>query len=373
MILTVQEDVDMSKMVNLSVLIGGGGTGGHVFPGIAVAKEFRQRRPEASIVFVGTSRGLEVQAVPRAGFEIEFIRSAGLKGRSRMATVRAVALLPFSLWDAWRVVSRRKPNLVVGVGGYSSGPLVFVAALLGIPTMLLEQNAVPGLTNRWLAPFVRSAAVSFDAALPFFGRKGFVSGNPVRPEFFDCPVPTDTTSSTCRLLVVGGSQGAQAINKAMAVAAPALAAVRPRLVVTHQTGPDDVDFVRQAYQAAGVEARVKAFLEPIAPELHAAQIVLCRAGATTLAELAAVGRPSILVPLATATDDHQRRNAEVIASAGGADVLFQCDLQAGVAQRVGVLAGDPSRRARMAKAVRQFARPDASRVIVERGLQLVGS
>lgn len=239
--------------------------------------------------------------------------------------------------------------------------------------MLLEQNAVPGLTNRLLAPFVRSAAVSFERSLKVFGHKGFVSGNPVRPEFLGPMVQTDTPPDTCRLLVVGGSQGARKINEAMTNAAPALAAIRPRLIVTHQAGPRDVDSVQKAYDTAGIEARVKSFLEPIAPEMYASEIVLCRAGATTLAELAAVGRASILVPLATATDDHQHRNAEVIADAGGAEVLLQDDLQMTVAQRIGGLAADPSRRTLMATAIKRFACPDAARVIVEHALRLVAS
>ena len=370
---TDQWDARMSKMVDLSVVIGGGGTGGHVFPGIAVGRELLRQRPEASVVFVGTSRGLEAKAVPRAGFKVEFIRSSGFKGRTWLETAYAAMLLPLSAWDAWRVVSRCKPDLVVGVGGSSSGPLVLMAALRGIPTMLLEQNAVPGLTNRLLAPFVRSAAVSFERSLKFFGHKGFVSGNPVRPEFLGPMVQTDTPPDTCRLLVMGGSQGARKINEAMTNAAPALAAIRPRLIVTHQAGHRDVDSVQKAYDTAGVEARVKSFLEPIAPEMYASEIVLCRAGATTLAELATVGRASILVPLATATDDHQRRNAEVIADAGGAEVLLQDDLQTTVAQRVGGLAADPSRRTLMAKAIKRFARPDAARVIVEHALRLVAS
>ena len=168
---TDQWDARMSKMVDLSVVIGGGGTGGHVFPGIAVGRELLRQRPEASVVFVGTSRGLEAKAVPRAGFKVEFIRSSGFKGRTWLETTYAAMLLPLSAWDAWRVVSRCKPDLVVGVGGSSSGPLVLMAALRGIPTMLLEQNAVPGLTNRLLAPFVRSAAVSFEKSLKFLATK----------------------------------------------------------------------------------------------------------------------------------------------------------------------------------------------------------
>ena len=364
----------MSMAARLRVVIGGGGTGGHVYPGIAVAREFVRQRPEAVVTFVGTVRGLEARVVPDAGFEVEHIRSAGLKGRPWGAAARSAALLPLSAWDAWCALSRLRPHLVIGVGGYSSGPTVLLAALRGIPTMVLEQNAWPGLTNRLLAPFVRAAAVSFETARASFGGKAFVSGNPVRPEFLAPRQEAEAPSDTIRLLVIGGSRGARPVNEAMCLAAPALAAVQPRIVVTHQAGARDVERLRVAYRAAGMTARVEAFLEPMAPEMRSAQLVLCRAGATTLAELAAVGRPSIVVPLATAADDHQRRNAEVIAGAGGAELLLPADLSpASVTERIAALAGDSPRLAAMAEAAGQFARPHAASMIVERGLQLAES
>ena len=168
----------------MRVVIAGGGTGGHLYPGIAVARELLSRRPDAAISFAGTARGLEARVIPREGFALDLIRSGGLKGKSLADRARGAGLVPLGAIDAWRVVSRRRPDLVIGVGGYSSGPVVLVAALRGIPTMLLEQNAVPGLTNRLLARFVRAAAVAFEPTRRFFGAKAFVSGNPVRPEFF---------------------------------------------------------------------------------------------------------------------------------------------------------------------------------------------
>ena len=364
----------VSEATSLRVVIGGGGTGGHVYPGIAVARELVRRRPGAVVTFVGTAHGVEARAVPDAGFEVEYIRSTGLKGRSWAGVARSAALLPLSAWDAWRVLSRRRPHLVIGVGGYSSGPTVLLAALRGIPTMVLEQNAWPGLTNRLLAPFVRAAAVSFETSRVVFGRKGFLTGNPVRPEFLEAWREPEAPSETIRLLVIGGSQGARPINDALCLAAPALATIRPKVVVTHQAGARDVERLRAAYRAAGVDARVEAFLEPMAPEMRAAQLILCRAGATTLAEIAAVGRPSILVPLASAADDHQRRNAEAIALAGGAELLPQAELSAAsVTQRIAALAADLPRLAGMATAVGQFARPDAAALIVERGLRLAES
>jgi UDP-N-acetylglucosamine--N-acetylmuramyl-(pentapeptide) pyrophosphoryl-undecaprenol N-acetylglucosamine transferase len=360
----------------LTVLIAGGGTGGHLFPGIAIAKEIRLRRPDARISFAGTTRGIEARVVPLEGFVLDLMRSAGLKGKSIAARARGAALLPLSFVDAWRIISTRRPQLVVGVGGYSSGPVVLVAALRGLPTMLLEQNAVPGLTNRLLAPFVRAAAVTFESTTTFFGSKAFISGNPVRPEFLNAAEPSaesvDAFSANARVLVFGGSQGAHAINMAMVEAAEELAARATPLHLTHQTGERDVEMVRAAYRRASLTAEVAAFFDDMGRRLRDADLVVCRAGATTVAEITAAGKAAILVPLPTATDDHQRKNAEALATAGAADVLIQSDMSGHVlAQRILALTGDGARRVRMAAMARTMAHPDAARVIVDRALELV--
>src|SRR6266849_6658251 len=175
----------------LRVVIAGGGTGGHLFPGIAIARELLARRPDATVSFAGTARGIESRVVPREGFPLDLLRSAGLKGRSLVGATRGLALLPLGFADAWGIISRRQPDLVIGVGGYSSGPVVMVAAMRRVPTLLAEQNAVPGLTNRILSWVVSAAAVTFDSTVSFFGRRGFVAGNPVRPEFFQMELPPD--------------------------------------------------------------------------------------------------------------------------------------------------------------------------------------
>jgi UDP-N-acetylglucosamine--N-acetylmuramyl-(pentapeptide) pyrophosphoryl-undecaprenol N-acetylglucosamine transferase len=290
--------------------------------------------------------------------------------------VRGAALVPVSLADAWRIVSARRPSLVIGVGGYSSGPVVFVAAQRGVATMLLEQNAVPGLTNRLLSWVVNAAAVTFDSTQAFFGTKAFVSGNPVRPEFFASTGPHqesafhDQTSVT-RVLVFGGSQGAHAINVAMVEAASQLAAGGSALRLVHQTGERDVEMVRGAYRQAGLQAEVEPFLFDMGRRLGQADVVVCRAGATTLAEITAAGKAAVLIPLPTATDDHQRKNAEVLAAAGAAELLVQRELNGAVlAERILALAGDRSRRDRMSATARTFAPPDAARVFVDRALQL---
>ena len=360
--------------MSLSLLIAGGGTGGHLYPGIAVARELLARVPDATVTFVGTAAGIEARVVPREGFPLELIRSAGLKGKSIGALVRGMALLPLGALDAALVIGRIRPSVVLGVGGYSSGPVVMLAAIRGIPTMLMEQNAIPGVTNRSLARVVRAAAVTYEQAIPFFGRKAFVAGNPVRPEFFETQGAYDAHSQppgAARILVFGGSQGAHAINMAMVEAAARLAAAAPRLAITHQTGERDVEMVRDGYRRAGLEARVEPFLFAMDREMKSADLVVCRAGATTLAELTAAGRPSLLIPLPTATDDHQRRNAEALVAHGAARMIEQRELTGDrLAAGIVGLAADAAARADMSRRARALARPDAAKAIVDKVLEL---
>ena len=359
--------------MTVSLLIAGGGTGGHLYPGVAVARELMARVPGAAVTFVGTAAGIEARVIPREGLTLETIRSAGLKGKSPVALLRGLLLLPLSALDAWRVITRRRPSVVIGVGGYSSGPVVALAALRGVPTMLMEQNATPGLTNRLLSRLVRTAAVTYEESLATFGSKAFVAGNPVRPEFFAPESDAPAASGRTRVLVFGGSQGAHAINVAMAEAAAPLAAATPGVEVTHQTGERDLAMVREAYAAAGLAARVEPFLYEMDREMRAADVIVCRAGATTLAELTAAGRAAILIPLPTATDDHQRKNADALVRQGAARVIDQRELTgARLAEALLGLARDGGARHRMAEAARGLARPDAARVIVDKVLALAG-
>jgi UDP-N-acetylglucosamine--N-acetylmuramyl-(pentapeptide) pyrophosphoryl-undecaprenol N-acetylglucosamine transferase len=367
------------------VLIAGGGTGGHLYPGIALARELQRRDPSTHVSFVGTANGIEARVVPREGFPLDLIRVAGLKGKSRVERLKGFLLLPIAAIDAWLVVTRQRPDIVVGVGGFSSGPVLAAAALRGYPTMLLEQNALPGITNRLLARVVRAAAVNFKEALTYFPHTGFVAGNPVRPEFFPAQneeandpltepfdVAQGTPPAAARLLIFGGSQGAHAINVAMVEAAARLAASGIRLAITHQTGERDLDLVRTAYQRAGLEARVEAFIFQIDGEMKAADVVVSRSGATTLSELAASGRPAILVPLPTSTDDHQRKNAEVVAKAGAAVVIEEPELKSGaLADALTSLLANTDRRREIARTARVLARPDAAARIADRAEQLV--
>jgi UDP-N-acetylglucosamine--N-acetylmuramyl-(pentapeptide) pyrophosphoryl-undecaprenol N-acetylglucosamine transferase len=379
----------------LAVIVAGGGTGGHLYPGIAVARELLRREPAAVVSFAGTSRGLEARVVPREGFPLDTIRSAGLKGKSLGARFRGALLLVPSAIDAWRIVSKRRPRAVLGVGGYSSGPVVLIAALRGVPTMVLEQNAVPGVTNRYLARWVRAAAVTFEQTLPYFKGKGFVSGNPVRPEFFQTAnfedqgskfggsrsefdvrsseVGRDRSAQQApRVLVLGGSQGAHAINMAVVAAAPRLVGRFPGLQLVHQTGERDLAAVREAYRGAGISARADSFIDAVAMEMTSADLIVCRAGATTLAELAASGRAAVLVPFPSAADDHQRKNARVLADAGAAVLLEQTSLSGDVlAGALEELLADRPRLQAMGRSMGTFARPDAASRIVDRLLDLV--
>jgi UDP-N-acetylglucosamine--N-acetylmuramyl-(pentapeptide) pyrophosphoryl-undecaprenol N-acetylglucosamine transferase len=367
----------------IRLLIAGGGTGGHLYPGIAVARELLAQVPGTVVSFVGTANGIEARVVPREGFELDVIRSAGLKGKSLQSAIRGVALLPFSALDAWRVLSRRRPSVVVGVGGYSSGPVMALASARRIPTLLMEQNAVPGLTNRVLARIADAAAVTYEESIPFFGGKAFVAGNPVRPEFFES-VPDQSEHvegydrnaappEAARVLVFGGSQGAHAINVAMVEAAPRLAAATPRLEITHQTGERDLEMVRDGYGRAGVQARVEPFLFAMDREMKLSDVVVSRAGATTLAELMAAGKPALLVPLPTATDDHQRKNAEALVRQGAARMLDQRELTGErLAAELLEFARDPALRAAIGERARALARPDAARLIAAKVRELAG-
>ncbi len=365
------------------MLIAGGGTGGHLYPGIAVARELLARVPDATVTFVGTASGIEARVIPREGFRLEVIRSAGLKGKSVASLAQGVGLLPLSAIDAWQVLTRRKPSVVIGVGGYSSGPVVALARLRGLPTLLMEQNAMPGLTNRLLAKVTTAAAVTYAESIPYFGDKAFIAGNPVRHEFFE-PAVAETWArqeeaygqhasppGAARVLVFGGSQGAHAINMAMVEAAPRLAAAAPRLSITHQTGERDLEMVRDGYSRAGLEARVEPFLFAMDREMKAADVVVCRAGATTLAELMAAGRASLLIPLPTATDDHQRKNADALVRQGAARMVEQRELTGErLARELLALATDERQRTAIGTRARGLARPHAARLIVDKVLEL---
>jgi UDP-N-acetylglucosamine--N-acetylmuramyl-(pentapeptide) pyrophosphoryl-undecaprenol N-acetylglucosamine transferase len=347
-----------------SVIIAGGGTGGHIYPGIAIAQEFKRRHPNCEIVFIGTARGLETKIVPREGFKLELIEVAALKGVSSGRRIKSLLLLPKSIFVVRSLIQKYKPDVVIGVGGYASGPMLLIASLLGVPTMVAEQNALPGFTNRVLARFVKAAAVSFAEAQSFFRGKAEITGNPVRAEFFS--VPPRTPGNVTNILITGGSQGARAINEAMMTALPALAENKDELAIVHQTGELDFEKVKAAYATSPLQAEVKPFIEKMVEEFTKADFVISRAGATTVAELAAAGRPAIMIPLPWAADDHQRKNAEAVERAGAGRMILQSELSGErLASELLVLAKDPARRLAMSEASKTLAHPDAAVRVVD--------
>lgn len=347
----------------MRVLIAAGGTGGHIYPGIAVAKEILRRDEGSKILFVGTTRGLESKIVPENGFQLALINSAGLKNVGLAGKIKGLLILPKSFLEARTIIKDFRPDVVVGAGGYVSGPVLLMAALMRIPTLVMDSNALPGFTNRRLAPFVTRAALTFDEALPYFGKKGVVTGNPVRREFFD--IEPKSRGEKMRVLVFGGSQGARAINNAVADALGSLPA--DRLAVTHQTGESDFERIRAKYaESAFADADVRAYITNMVDEFAMADLVVCRAGATTCAELAAAGKASIMVPLPTAADDHQRRNAEALVRAGAAKMILQSELSAeSLARLLTELIGDPETIGKMESAARKLARSDAAEATVD--------
>ncbi|HKZ80455.1 MAG TPA: undecaprenyldiphospho-muramoylpentapeptide beta-N-acetylglucosaminyltransferase [Pyrinomonadaceae bacterium] len=352
----------------MRVLIAAAGTGGHIYPGIAVAKEIMRRQPDSKIRFVGTARGLETKLVPRAGFDLSIIESAGLKSVGAGARARGLAILPKSFVSARKLIREFRPHVVVGAGGYVSGPVLLTAALMGLPTLVMESNALPGWTNRVLARFVNKAAVSFQESLPYFRGKGVVTGNPVRREFFEIPARTGERTREFSLLVFGGSQGAHAINQAMIAALPELSSVRERLRITHQTGENDFELTSAAYANAGwgKQVDVRRYIDDIVESFAAADLVICRAGATTTAELIAAGKAALMIPFPFAADDHQRKNAEALVHAGAARMILQRELTGEkLAKEIVLLAGNVERIVQMEEASRRLARGDASQAAVD--------
>lgn len=351
--------------MKMKVMIAAGGTGGHIYPGIAVANEILRRDPSSEVLFVGTSRGLETKIIPENGFQLALIHSVGLKNVGLKGKVKGLMTLPRSFVEARRLLREFRPSVVVGAGGYVSGPVLMMAVVMGVPTLVMDSNALPGFTNRRLARYVDWAALTFHEALPFFGKKGTVTGNPVRKEFFDFK-PKERNGDTS-VLIFGGSQGARAINNAMIAALDDLNGSRETMHVVHQTGEADFEKVRNAYTGHGWEsADVRPYISDMMHEFERADILICRAGATTCAEIAAAGKAAIMIPLPTAADDHQRKNAEAMQNAGAAKMIVQDQLSPEVlASTLIELAAEPETIARMEQAAKNLAREDAAEATVD--------
>ncbi|MDH4229884.1 MAG: undecaprenyldiphospho-muramoylpentapeptide beta-N-acetylglucosaminyltransferase [Nitrospirota bacterium] len=354
----------------MNVLIAGGGTGGHLFPGLAVAAAFRDSVPQAQVAFAGTAHGLEARVVPKHGYHLYVLPVMGMIRVGLVRRLLALAVLPSAFAAAWRIVSEFRPDLVVGVGGYASAPILFVAGLRRIPRVIMEQNAIPGVTNRVFGPSVDRVFLAFDAARTHFrGGRFSVAGNPVRAELLRAPLKAATDAP--HLLVFGGSQGAQAINGALVDALDALFEALPGLTVTLQTGERDQGRMESAVRRYGERVRVLAFIDDMGAAYARADVVIARAGATSLAEITALGKPSILIPYPHATHDHQRANALALADANAAILLEQKDLTPErLAATVTPLLRDAAARATMAKAALALGRPDAAARIVGECLEI---
>jgi UDP-N-acetylglucosamine--N-acetylmuramyl-(pentapeptide) pyrophosphoryl-undecaprenol N-acetylglucosamine transferase len=354
---------------SLRVLIAGGGTGGHVIPALAIARELRDAHG-AEVRFVGTARGLEMRLVPEAGFPLELIHVGQLKNVSLRTKLRTTADLPLGVRLCVRLLRSFRPDVVVGVGGYASGPAMMAAILLRVPTLAFEPNAVPGLANRLVGRMVSAAAVNFDETRRYF-RRARVTGIPVRREFFAIGAKADRAAR--RLLVFGGSQGARVLNEVMPKIAGLLLEAVPGLEIVHQAGGRHGDSAKEAYEQAGLagekvgrRVRVQPYLDDMVGEFAEADLMLCRSGASTMAELAAAGKPSVLVPFPQAADDHQRKNADVFVAAGAAELMVEAELsEEGLLATLRELLMDEPRLERIGKRARALAHSDAVQVIGE--------
>lgn len=357
----------------MRLLVAGGGTGGHVFPGIALAEEVVTRHPANDAVFVGTARGLEATVVPQEGFPIELIDVKGLKGKGLLQSLKNLLLLPLAFVQSFRVLRRWRPDVVVGVGGYASGPVVLVAWLMRIPTAIQEQNAVAGFTNRVLGRFVKAAFTAFpEAASHFPRRKVYQLGNPIRRKLMENYMRPEAKHPKPRLLVFGGSQGAHALNMRVVEALPHLADLREALHITHQTGAMDREQVERGYRACGFAPDVRDFITDMSGAYAGADLVVCRAGAMALAELTVCKKPSILVPFPRAADNHQFRNAMSLVTAGAAVMIEERELTGEVlAREIREILASPQRRERMARAAGRLGSPQAAKEIADVCIELV--
>lgn len=357
----------------MRLLVAGGGTGGHLFPGIAVAEEFLARDPANEVLFVGTERGVEARLLPKLGYRLELIAAAGVRGKSLFGQLKGLAGLIYGYSQSRQILKAFKPDIVLGVGGYASAPVILAARGLLIPRFVHEQNAIPGMTNKLLSRLAALAFISLEESRKFFPQDTtLLTGNPLRKQILDevalqDPEPRATSPETpFHLLVFGGSLGAHSINITMAAAAPLLAQMSGTLSVTHQTGEKDFAEVAAAYRAAGVKANVVPFIDNMAVEYRAADLIVCRAGATTLAEVTACGKPCIFIPFPHAVDDHQRKNAEALLKCSAGFMLLERELTAeSLAGQIKTLVADPVLLRDTGVNARAAARIDAARIIVD--------
>ncbi len=358
-------------------MIAAGGTGGHLYPGVALAREFERQMPGSEAMFVGTTRGLETKVVPKEGFELITIAARGVMGKGVGGALQGLAVVPLGVAQCLAVCRKRRPDLAIGVGGYTSPPLILAAFLLGIKRVIVEPNVHPGVANRALAPISHLVFVSFADAVPYFGSdKTRIVGTPIRREFLQAQSVYPAMNGPT-LLVLGGSQGARSINRAMVVALPALIAAHPGLRVIHQTGERDYEDVASAYRSyriADAPAQIEAvpFLYDMPRAFREADLIVSRSGATTVAEITACGKPAVLIPFPHAIHGHQERNARVLERAGAAQVIVDARLSDAVlAGAISALLTRPDHLREMARCSRSLGQADAADAIVSECRALV--
>ncbi len=366
----------------MRAILAGGGTGGHVIPALAIANQLKKSY-SAEVLFIGTARGIENRLVPAAGYPLELVRVGALKNVSLVTRLKTAFDLPRAVWDAGRMLNEFAPDVVIGVGGYASGPAMLAALVKHIPTLAFEPNVVPGFANRMVARFVSAAAVHFQETAKYF-RRAEVTGVPVRQAFFEIAAQSANKKrgGVPTLLVFGGSQGAHAINEAMIRCLPVLQQEAPGIHIIHQTGERDYNDALVAYRglqdAAGEPAasftfEVFKFIEDMPAAFARADLVVCRSGASTVAEIAAAGKPAVFVPFPRAADDHQRVNAEALERAGAAVVVEESKLEGvWLAETIAALLQDSSRLQKMSAAARSLAHPNAARDIAAMAARVAG-
>ena len=356
------------------LLVAGGGTGGHLFPGVAVAEELKRLSPDSEVLFVGTTRGIESRVLPDLGWRLEHIEVSGIKTVGRMGAIRGMLRIPGAIWQSRQILKKFAPDVVIGVGGYASGPVVLAAKLMGIRTAILEQNSIPGMTNRILGKVAKKIFLSFAHTKAFFkARKSELIGNPIRRQILEgleAESPEEVSEAQMevfRLFIFGGSQGAVAVNEMCCTAAALLREQNINLDIVHQTGKADLEATQARYDKSGISADCRAFISDMASEYKAADLIVSRAGATTIAELGIVGLPAILIPYPFAANNHQELNAQEMVDSGAAFMLRQEGNQDGeaLAALLAELCQDPEKRKKMAEAMRSLGRADAATKVVQ--------
>lgn len=356
----------------MKIVIAGGGTGGHLYPGLAIAEEFQRRNNNISITFVGTKDGIESWVLPEEGYPLLLITSSGMKGKSLFRKAKALASIPLGLFQSLMILLRLKPDMVVGVGGYVSGPLMLSAVFLGLPTLIHEQNFYPGLTNRILSRLVGRIAISFPDSIRFFPKKKVVfTGNPIRRKFLEGYASNDLPKRDEKftLLIFGGSQGSHRINMTALEMLSHLDSIKEEVFIIHQTGFHDLEIVEKGYKDMGFAAFIRPFIFNMHECYSRANLVLCRAGASSIAEITALGKAAILVPYPHAANNHQVFNANYMKKAGAALAIEEGDLTPELlANRIKEIFTNPNRLHQMEEKSLALGMSDSSLKIVELGI-----